>query len=89
MESTTTSNSKAIDVPKRATPWIPSINVITHSDGSTKEGAVYRNGTMVGSFTSITRILSEAGIGPVIAWGDIAMIFHGIPTSYIVTNYTT
>ena len=40
---------------------------------------------MVEDFTSFTRILSEAGIGPVIAWGDIAMIFHGIPTSYIVS----
>jgi hypothetical protein len=40
---------------------------------------------MVKAFTSFTRILSEAGIGPVIAWGDIAMIFHGVPTAYIVT----
>jgi len=88
MESTTTSNSKTIDVPKRSSPWIPSVNVRTHPDGSTKEGAAYRgpsNGTMVEDFTSFTRILSEAGIGPVIAWGDIAMIFHGIPTSYIVS----
>jgi hypothetical protein len=68
------------------TPWIPSVNVRTHPDGSTEEGAAYRGASnpMVKAFTSFTRILSEAGIGPVIAWGDIAMIFHGIPTAYIV-----
>jgi len=70
MEST--SGSKAIEVPKRATPWIPSVNVKTHPDGSTEEGAAYRgtSNTMVEDFASFTRVLSEAEIGPVIAWGD-------------------
>ncbi len=35
---------------------------------------------------SFTRVLSGAGIGPVIAWGDIAMIFYAIPTVYAVNT---
>ncbi len=84
MEST--NGPRAIEVPKRATPWMPSVNVTTHLDGSTEEGAAFRgaSNTMVEDFVSFTRVLSEAGIGPVIAWGDIAMVFHGIPTVCVV-----
>ena len=82
----TISDAKAIEVHKRATPWLPSVNVKTHPDGSMEEGSAFRgpSNTMVEDLASFTRVLSEAGIGPVIAWGDIAMIFHGIPTVYAV-----
>ena len=69
---------KAIEAAKRATPWMPSVDVKTHPDGS---WTLERDGR---DFASFTRVLSEAGIGPVITWGDIAMIFHGIPTAYAV-----
>ena len=37
---------------------------------------------LVSEFSSV---LSKAGAGPVIAWGDITMMFYGIPTGYTVT----
>jgi len=34
---------------------------------------------------SFSTVLSKSrGVGPVIAWGDIAMMFYGIPTGYTV-----
>ena len=57
-----TSGFKAIDVPKRAAPWIPNVNVKTHQEGAADRGP---SNTIVEDFTSFTRILSEARIGPV------------------------
>jgi hypothetical protein len=79
-----TSEPKAIGVPKRDTPWI-SYDVLLHPDGSTQEGAAFREPSMIVKYlVSFSTVLSKAGVGPVIAWGDIAMMFYGIPTGYTV-----
>jgi hypothetical protein len=74
-----TSEPKAIG-PKRI-----SYNVLLHPDGSTQEGAAFREPSMiVKHLASFSTVLSKARVGPVIAWGDVAMMFYGIPTCYTV-----
>jgi len=51
-----------------------------------EEGSALRDPAFLEEFSS-TRILSEAGIGPVIAWSNIAMMFHGIPICYTVNVF--
>jgi len=59
--------------------------VLLHPDGSTQDGAAFREpSTTVKYLVSFNTILSKAGIGPVIAWGDMAMMYYGIPTCYTV-----
>jgi len=58
--------------------------VIRQWDGSTEEGSALRDPAFLEEFSSFSCVLSEVGIGPIIAWGDIAMMFHGIPICYTV-----
>ncbi len=58
--------------------------MIIREDGSTERGIALRAPKLEEAFSSITRPLSEEGIGPVIGWGDIAMMFYGIPICFTV-----
>jgi len=58
-------------------------NPFLQEDGSMEEGSALRDPAFLKEFSS-TRVLSEAGIGPVIAWSNIAMMFHSIPICYTV-----
>ena len=78
----TTRGPEAIEDPPKKRIYDPT--VILQWDGSTEEGSALRDPAFLEEFSSFTRVLSEVGIGPVIAWGDIAMMFHGIPICYTV-----
>ena len=86
--SLATSEPKAIGVPTRDTRWITGTSDVLHlihPDGSTQEGTAFREPSKIVKYLiSFGTVLSKAGVGPVIAWGDIAMMFYGIPTSYTV-----
>jgi len=69
------------DLPKKQ---IYDPTVLNQWDGSTEEGSALRDPAFLEEFSSFSRVLSEVGIGPIIAWGDIAMMFHGIPICYTV-----
>ena len=57
-----------IEVPERAkTPWIRSVNMLLHPNGSHMEEGFSWTLEHDGGH----HVLSEAGIGPVITWGDI------------------
>jgi hypothetical protein len=59
--------------------------MLLHPDGSTEEGAAFREPSTVAKYLVLFgTVLSKARVGPVIAWGDIAMMFHGIPTTHTV-----
>ncbi len=79
-----TSNPNAIEALERAKARLYNPTMLIQEDGSTEEGSALRRPELMEAFSSFTRILSVAGIGPIIAWGDIAMIFHGIPIVFTV-----
>jgi hypothetical protein len=49
--------------------------VILQRDDLTEEGPALHGPAFLEEFSSFSRVLSEVGIGPIIAWGDIAMMF--------------
>jgi len=80
----TTSDPKATEANERATSGLYNGTMLIQEDGSTEEGSALHEPKLLEAFSSFTNVLSEAGIGPVIAWGEIAMMFHGIPICFTV-----
>ena len=81
---TSASDPKATEANKRAKPGLDNGTMLIQEDGSMEEGSALREPKLLEAFSSFTRVLSEAGIGLVIAWGEIAMMFHGIPICFTV-----